>query len=58
VTVLGRTACNEDIFTQWSRACKVLGLISDFDALTVTMPVPKIIKIVGHLLALLDLNTV
>jgi len=58
VTVLGTTACNEDKFTRWSRRCKALGLIFDLDALTVTMPAPKITKIVGRLLALLDTTLV
>jgi hypothetical protein len=56
--VLGTTACNEDKFTQWSRRCKALGLIFDLETLKVTMPAPKIAKIVGRLLALLDSSTV
>jgi hypothetical protein len=58
VTVLGTTACNEDKFTRWSRRCKALGMIFDLDALTVTMPAPKITKIVGRLAALLDTTLV
>jgi hypothetical protein len=58
VMVLGTTACNEDKFTRWSRRCKALGLIFDLETLTVTMPAPKIAKIVGRLLALLDSSTV
>ncbi len=56
--VLGKTACNEDKFTRWSRRCKALGLIFDLETLTVTMPASKIAKIVGRLLALLDSFTV
>jgi hypothetical protein len=58
IAVLGTTACNEDKFTQWARRCKALGLIFDFDSRTVTMPAPKIAKILGRLLALLDADTV
>ncbi len=52
------TACNEDKFNQWSCLCKALGLIFDLDFLTVTMPAPKVTKIVGRLLVLLDFNSV
>jgi hypothetical protein len=58
VTVLGTTACNEKKFTTWRRQCKALGLISDFDSQTVSMPSSKIAKIVGRLLALLDATMV
>jgi hypothetical protein len=55
---LGTTACNEDKFTRWSRRCKALNLIFDLEKLTVTIPAPKIAKIVGRLLALLESSTV
>jgi hypothetical protein len=58
VTVLGTTACNEKKFTTWQRQCRALGLIFDFDSLTVPMPASKMAKIVGRLLALLDATKV
>jgi hypothetical protein len=58
VTVLGTTACNEKKFTTWQQQCKALGLIFDFDFRTESIPVSKIAKIVGRLLALLDATEV
>ena len=54
VLVLGTQACNEKKFTVWDRQCKALGLIFDLDTMAVSMPEPKIAKIVGRLLALLN----
>ncbi len=52
ITVLGKAACNEDKLAHWPCRCKALGLVFDFDALTVTTPAPKVTMIVGRLLAL------
>jgi hypothetical protein len=52
------TACNDKMFSTWQRQCRALGLTIDFDSQTVSMPASKIAKIVGRLLALLDVTKV
>ena len=58
ILMLGTGACNEEKITHWSRQCKALGVIFNLDAMTVSLPAAKIAKVLGRLLALLDLKFV
>jgi hypothetical protein len=55
---LGTGACKEKKFTPWARQCKALGILFDLDNMTVSMPDAKVAKVLGRLLALLDVKFV
>jgi hypothetical protein len=51
VMVLDATAFNEKKLITWQQQYEVLGLIFDFDSLTVTTPASKLTKIMGCVFA-------